>query len=502
LATGVELIYDTLMAPSLDEVSGEYGQVAEVVRYPADHAWVIYRLRPQARWHDGRAITPDDVVFSLEVFRQWHPQLAAFYRHVVRAEQIAEHEAKFTFDAPNNRELPLVMGQLVVLPRHWWCATDGSGRKLYIASTTLEPPLGSGPYRIGSFEPGRTILYERVRDYWGKDLPVKVGADNFDRLRFEYFRDSDVELQAFEAGDLDWRTENAAENWATGYDFPAVGQKRMVLEEFPIRNIGVMQAFAFNTRRPKFQDRRVRRAFNFAFNFEKVDQELFFGQYKRIVSYFDGTDLAARELPSGCELVLLQQLRTQVPAEVFEAPYWNPVNRDTAEARANLLEAMRLLNEAGFEVRDLKLIDAETGEPMRVEFLIGDQNLNRIVLFYKPALERLGIEVSVHAVDDVQYINRLRTWDFDIVVATWPESLTPRNKQRDYWGSRAADLPGSRNLIGIKNPAIDALIDKLVLTETREELVATARALGGITTSCRTGRSIRYEPRAGIGLDG
>jgi microcin C transport system substrate-binding protein len=271
--------------------------------------------------------------------------------------------------------------------------------------------------------------------------------------------------------------ENAAKNWATGYDFPAVVQKRVVLEEFPIRNIGVMQAFAFNTRRPKFQDRRVRRAFNFAFNFEKVNQELFFGQYKRIVSFFDGTDLAARGLPSGRELVLLEQLRTQVPAEVFETPYWNPVNRNTAAVRANLLEAMRLFDEAGFEVRDFKLIDAETGEPVRVEFLIGDQNLNRIVLFYRPALERLGIDASVRAVDDVQYINRLRTWDFDIVVATWPESLTPGNEQRDYWGSRAADLPGSRNLIGIKNPAIDALIDKLVLAETREELVAAARAL-------------------------
>jgi microcin C transport system substrate-binding protein len=477
LAAGIELIYESLMAPSLDEVSSEYGQLAEAVSYPCDHAWVRFRLRPDARWHDGTPISADDVIFSLEAFKQWHPQLAAFYRRVVKAEQTDKHGVTFIFDAPNDRELPLVLGQLIVLPRHWWTGTDAHGRRRNIGETTLEPPLGSGPYRIKSFEPGRTIIYERVADYWGRDLPVNVGSFNFDELRFDYFRDSDVAFEAFKAGDVDWRTENTAKNWATGYDFPAVRDKRVMLEEFPIHNMGVMQAFAFNLRRRKFHDARVRRAFNFAFDFEEINRELFYSQYKRIVSYFEATDLAARGVPTEQELAVLQPLRSQVPPEVFTTPYWNPVAVDQRAARANLREAMRLFNAAGFEVRDLALVDRETGEPMQVEFLVGDPSLERVALFYRPALQRLGITADVRLVDDAQYINRLRGWDFDIIVTTWDESLTPGNEQRDYWGSRAADVPGSRNLAGIKNPAVDALIASLVRASTHEELVAATRAL-------------------------
>ncbi len=477
LAAGSELIYESLMASSLDEVSSEYGQLAEAACCPADHAWVRFRLRPEARWHDGKPISPDDVIFSLEAFKQWHPQLAAFYRRVVKAEQTGAREVTFTFDAPNDRELPLVLGQLMVLPRHWWTGPDAHGRSRNVGDTTLEPPLGSGPYRIKSFEPGRSIIYERVPDYWGRDLPVNVGAFNFDQLRYDYFRDSDVEFEAFKAGDLDWRTENAAKNWATGYDFPAVLERRVVRELFPIRNIGVMQAFAFNLRRGKFRDPRVRRAFNFAFNFEEINRELFYNQYKRIVSYFEGTELAARGLPSDQELALLQPLRSQVPPEVFTTAYWNPVAHDEEAARHNLRQAMRLFNAAGFEVRDLVLVDTETGEPMHVEFLVGDPGLERVILFYQPALQRLGIAVDVRLVDDTQYINRLRSWDFDIIVTTWDESLTPGNEQRDYWGSRAADIPGSRNFVGIKNPAVDALIDAVVRATTRDGLTAATRAL-------------------------
>ena len=304
LAAGIELIYESLMASSLDEVSSEYGQLAEAACYPADHAWVRFRLRPEARWHDGKPISPDDVIFSLEAFKQWHPQLAAVYRRVVKAEQTSAHEVTFIFDAPNDRELPLVLGQLMVLPQHWWTGTDAHGRRRNIGETTLEPPLGSGPYRIKSFEPGRMIVYERVPDYWGRDLPVNAGSFNFAELRFDYFRDSDVEFEAFEAGAIDWRTENAAKNWATGYDFPAVVDKQVLREEFPIRNMGVMQAFAFNLRRRKFHDARVRRAFNFAFNFQEINRVLFYNQYKRIASYFEGTDLAAGGLPSEQELAL------------------------------------------------------------------------------------------------------------------------------------------------------------------------------------------------------
>ena len=477
LAASINLIYDTLMVPSLDEVASEYGLIAEAARYPPDFSWVSFKLRPTAKWHDGQAISADDVIYSLEVFKKYHPQLAAFYRHVVKAEKINPREIKFQFDAPGIRELPQVIGQLTVLPQHWWEGIDNSGKRRDIAQATLEAPLGSGAYRIKTFEPDRSIVYQRVSDYWAKDLAVNVGTANFDELRFDYFRDPSVAFEAFKAGALDWRTENAAKNWATGYNFPAVSQRRVVLEKFPIHSVGTMQAFAFNIRRAKFQDPRVRRAFNFAFDFEKINQELFYGEYTRISSYFDGTELASTGLPYGQERDLLQALRSEVPPEVFTTPYWSPKNSNDEAVRANLLEATRLLFDAGFEVRDLVLIDPTTNEQMKVEFLIGDQNFERVILFYQPALERLGIKATVRLVDDVQYVNRLRDREFDIVVANWEESLTPGNEQRDYWGSRSADMTGSRNIVGIKNRAVDMLIHRIVFSESREDLVAATKAL-------------------------
>jgi microcin C transport system substrate-binding protein len=477
LVEGIDLIYDTLMVPSLDEVASDYGLIAEAACFPKDFSWVNFRLRPEARWHDGTAISVEDVIFSLKTFKKLHPQLAAYYRHVVKAEKIGEHEVRFTFDAPGVRELPQVLGQLTVLPRDWWEGMDKSGKRQDITQTTLEPPLGSGPYRIKTFEAGRSIVYERVKDYWAKRLPANIGTNNFDELRFDYFRDPSVAFEAFKAGAIDWRIENTAKNWATEYDFPAIGDKQVLMEEFPIRSIGTMQAFAFNTRRSKFQDPRVRRAFNFAFDFETVNQEVFFDQYTRISSYFDGTELASSDLPKGRELEFLHAVRSDVPPEVFTTPYWNPVSQNVMTFRSNLLEAMRLLNEAGFEVRDLVLVDPQTKEQFSVEFLIGNEDLERVILFFQPALQRLGMRVTVRLVDDVQYQNRLRDRDFDIIVAVWPESLTPGNEQWDYWGSRSADIPGSLNLIGIKNPAVDALIRRIVFADNRDDLVAATKAL-------------------------
>jgi microcin C transport system substrate-binding protein len=477
LVEGIDLIYDTLMVPSLDEVASDYGLIAEAACFPKDFSWVNFRLRPEARWHDGTAISVEDVIFSLKTFKKLHPQLAAYYRHVVKAEKIGEHEVRFTFDAPGVRELPQVLGQLTVLPRDWWEGMDKSGKRQDITQTTLEPPLGSGPYRIKTFEAGRSIVYERVKDYWAKRLPANIGTNNFDELRFDYFRDPSVAFEAFKAGAIDWRIENTAKNWATEYDFPAIGDKQVLMEEFPIRSIGTMQAFAFNTRRSKFQDPRVRRAFNFAFDFETVNQEVFFDQYTRISSYFDGTELASSDLPKGRELEFLHAVRSDVPPEVFTTPYWNPVSQNVMTFRSNLLEAMRLLNEAGFEVRDLVLIDPQTKEQFSVEFLIGNEDLERVILFFQPALQRLGMRVTVRLIDDVQYQNRLRDRDFDIIVAVWPESLTPGNEQWDYWGSRSADIPGSLNLIGIKSPAVDALIRRIVFADNRDDLVAATKAL-------------------------
>jgi microcin C transport system substrate-binding protein len=477
LAIGIDLIYDTLLVSALDEVSTEYGLLAEAVSHPEDFSSAAYRLRAQAKWHDGRPVTPDDVIFSFNAFKKYSPQLAAYYRHVVKVEKTGEREIAFTFDSPGNRELPQIVGQLLVLPRHWWEGTDKNGNKRDVGATTLEPPLGCGAYRIKEFSPGRNIVYERVKDYWGEQLNVNVGRDNFDELRFEYFRDTTVALEAFKADTLDWRTENSAKNWATAYDFPAVNDKRVVLEEFPINSVGVMQAFAFNIRRAKFQDPRIRLAFNYAFDFEEMNKQIFFGQYKRIASYFQGTELASSGLPEGRELEILETVRDKIPPEVFTAAYSNAVGGNPQAVRSNLREAVRLFKEAGYEIRGERLVNGKTGEPYTVEFLADDPSFERVFLFYKPSLDRLGVGVSVRTVDDAQYENRLRSWDFDVITHSWGESLSPGNEQRGYWGSQAADQPGSLNLIGIKNPAVDAMIDQVIFAKSRDDLVAATRAL-------------------------
>ncbi len=477
LATGIDNIYDTLLTPALDEVSGEYGLIAEAVSYPDDFSAASYRLRTEAKWHDGKPVTPDDVIFSFNAFKKYSPQLAAYYRHVVKVEKTGDRELTFTFDSPGNRELPQIVGQLMILPQHWWEGTDASGNKRDIGATMLEPPLGSGPYRVKNFSPARNIVFERVKDYWAEKLNVSVGRDNLDELRYEYFRDTTVALEAFKADAVDWRTENSAKNWATAYDFPAVSDKRVVLEEFPINNYGVMQAFAFNVRRTKFQDPRIRLAFNFAFDFEEMNKQIFFGQYKRIKSYFEGTELASSGLPQGRELEILETVRDKVPPEVFTTVYSNPVGGNPQAVRGNLREAVRLFKEAGYEIRNERLVNSKTGEPYMVEFLAEDPSFERVFLFYKPSLDRLGVGVSVRVVDASQYENRLRSWDFDIITNSWGESLSPGNEQRGYWGSQAADRPGTLNLIGIKNPAVDAMIDQIIFAKNRPDLVAATHAL-------------------------
>jgi len=480
LFAGIGLIHDTLLVPALDEVSSEYGLLAEAVSYPDDFSSATYRLRAQAKWHDGKPVTPDDVIFSFNAFKKFSPQAAAEYRHVVKVEKTGDREITFTFDGPGNPALPKIVGHLTILPKEWWAGTDKDGKKRSIGKTTLEPPMSSGPYRIKEFSPGRSVVYERVKDYWGRNLNVNIGRDNFDELRFEYFRDSTVAIEAFKADSVDWRIENSAKNWVNAYDFPAVQEKRVVLEEFPINNIGIMQAFAFNIRRDKFKDPRVRLAFNYAFDFEEMNKQIFFGQYKRIASYFQGTELAATGLPTGRELELLKTVHGKVPAQVFSTAYSNPVCGSPAKIRNNLRKAVHLFREAGYEVRNQQLVDKKTGEPLTIELLGNNPLFERVFLFYKPSLERLGITVSVRTVDEAQYVNRLRTWDFDIITYVWGESLLPGNEQRGYWGSRAADQPGSENVIGIKNPAVDAMIEKIIFAKNHDDLIAATKALDRI----------------------
>jgi microcin C transport system substrate-binding protein len=479
-AAAAGTICDTLMMSSLDEPMANYGLIAEAVGHPANFQTISFRLRAAARHHDGTPITVEDVIFSFEAFKKTNPFIGAFYRDVEKVEKSGEREVTFRLGSPGNHEMPIVLGQLRVLPRHWWEGTDAAGKKRDIGATILEPPLGNAAYRIKEFVAGRKVVYERVKDYWAKDLNVNVGRDNFDEVRYEYFRDPMVALEAFKADHVDWRIENSAKNWAMAYDFSAVKDKRVVLEEFPQRDRGMMRAFAFNLRRDKFRDPRVRQAFNFAFDFEEMNKQFFFGQYRRINSYFEGTELACSGLPQGEELKILEPLRDKVPPEVFTTPYANPVSGTPEKVRANRQEGMRLMAAAGYEVRDHKQVNVKTGEALSAEILnltSDPLGAERFILFYKPSLARLGIDVSVRSVDDIQYENRLRDFDFDIMIATWPQSLSPGNEQRDLWSSQAADTPGSRNYVGIKNPAVDALIDRVIFAKSRAELVAATRAL-------------------------
>jgi microcin C transport system substrate-binding protein len=479
-AAAAGTICDTLMVASLDEPMANYGLIAEEVGHSPNFTTISFRLRAAARHHDGTPITVEDVIFSFEAFKKTNPFIGAFYRDVEKVEKSGEREVTFRVGSPGNHEMPIVLGQLRVLPRNWWEGTDAAGKKRDIGATILEPPLGNAAYRIKEFVAGRRVVYERVKDYWAKDLNVNVGRDNFDEVRYEYFRDPTIALEAFKADHADWRIENSAKNWAMAYDFSAVKDKRVVLEEFPQRDRGMMRAFAFNTRRDKFRDPRVRQAFNYAFDFEEMNKQFFFGQYRRINSYFEGTELACSGLPQGEELKILEPLRDKVPPEVFTTPYANPVSGTAEKVRANRQEGMRLMAAAGYEVRDHKQVNVKTGEVLTAEILnltsdpLGSE---RFILFYKPSLARLGIDISVRSVDDIQYENRLRDFDFDIMIATWPQSLSPGNEQRDLWSSQAADTPGSRNYVGIKNPAVDALIDRVIFAKSRADLVAATRAL-------------------------
>lgn len=477
-AAGLGLIYESLMSDSLEEPSTSYGLIAEWASYPPDFSSVTFKLRDGARWHDGTPITPEDVIYSLDVNKQANPRMGLYYKNVSKAEATGPNQVTFTFDVKGNRELPMIMGQLTIVPKHYWTGKDKDGNQRDPLKTTLEPPLGSGPYRIKQVNPGRSISYERVPDYWGKDLPLNRGQWNFDELRFDYYRDDTVAFESFKAGGLDFHTESSAKNWATAYDFAAVRDGYVKRQEVTVERAQPMQSFAFNLRRPQFQDRRVRQAFNLAFDFEWANKNLFFGQYSRVGSYFEGTELAApKALPQGRELDILNEVKDQVPPEVFTAVHENPVNNSPDDFRNHLRQAVGLLKDAGYEIKDGKLVNSKTGEPLKVEFLLVSPLFERIVQPYIANLNRLGIQASIRMVDSAQYTRRLDGFDYDIIVASFAQSNSPGNEQRDFWGSEAAGRDGSQNLIGIKDKAIDTLVDRVIFAKDRAELVAATNAL-------------------------
>jgi microcin C transport system substrate-binding protein len=477
-AGGLALVFESLMADSLDEPSTSYGLIAEWASYPPDYSSVTFHLRKAARWQDGTPITPDDVIYSLAVNKTANPRMGLYYKNVSRAEATGDNEVTFYFDVKNNRELPMIMGQLTILPKHYWTGKDASGNARDPMKTTLEPPLGSGPYRIKQATPGRSISYERVADYWGKDLPVNRGQWNYDEIRFDYYRDETVAFESFKAGNLDYWQESSAKNWATAYDFGAVRDGFIRRQEVAIKRTQPMQCFVLNLRRSQFQDRRVRQAFGLAFDFEWANKNLFYGQYARVGSYFQNGELSApQEMPQGRELEILNEVKDGVPSEVFTEVHKNPVNNTPDDMRGNLRKAVELLKEAGWEIKNGTLTNVKTGQQMKVEFLLVSQLFERIVQPYLRNLERLGIKGTIRMVDSAQYTRRLNGFDYDIVVSTFAQSDSPGNEQRDFWGSEAAERDGSMNLIGVKDPAIDKLVDHVIFAKDRAELVSATHAL-------------------------
>lgn len=469
-ADGAALQFETLMAASLDEPMSQYGWVAESVTVAPDRSWVAYKINPAARFHDGSPIAADDVIFSFETLRdKGHPFYRSYYKDVEKAEKTGEREVKFTFRDTTNTELPLIMGQLPILSKKFWQGRD-------FAATTLEPIMGSGPYEVDSISPGRSISFKRFKNWWAKDLPINRGRYNFDTLRYDYYRDATVSLEAFLAGRYDFRLENVAKQWALSYNTPAVQSHAIVKETIANQLPAGMQGFVMNMRRPIFKDRRVREALNYAFDFEWSNKNFAYNAYTRTQSYFENSELAARGLPDANELKLLEPYKEQLPPELFTQPFKLPTTDGSGDNRENMRKAADLLREAGWTLKNGVLVDA-VGKPFTFEILDVEPMFERWTQPYLRNLERLGIKATFRMVDAAQFQNRMDHFDFDATVSVFSQSLSPGNEQFDYWSSSKVDVPGSRNLIGVHDPVVDALLDKLVHAATREELVTACRAL-------------------------
>lgn len=473
-ADGLGLTGDTLTVASEDEPFTQYGLIAKTITVPDDRSWVRFDLRPEARWHDGKPITADDVVFSFNILKdKGHPFYRSYYASVASVEKNGAHAVTFRFKGAGNRELPLIIGQMPVLPEHYWKGRD-------FAATTLEPPLGSGPYRIASSETGRSIVYTRVKDYWAKDLPVNRGRYNFDTIRYDFYRDTTVALEAFKAGAFDVISEYEAKKWATAYDFPAVSDGRVIRAEVPLHTPSGMQGYVFNTRRAIFADPKVREALAYAFDFEWTNATLFYGAYKRINSYFDNSELGATALPDAKESAILAPYRKDLPPEVFATVYRAPKAEGENGIRVNLRTALAKLRDAGWDIKNGVMVRTADGLPLRFEIMVnGIQGaaMERIALPFIQNLKRIGIEATLRTVDVNQYQNRVQQFDFDMMVGTFGQSLSPGNEQENFFGSAAADRPGSRNLAGVKSPVVDALIDRVIHAKDRDDLVESTRAL-------------------------
>jgi microcin C transport system substrate-binding protein len=479
---GQSLIYDSLMEQSYDEPFTMYGLLAETIEFDEnDKSWVAFNLRPEAKWHDGKPITADDVVWSFNIFiEKGSPFFKAYYGDVEKVEATSPRRVKFTFAHADNAELPLILSQLTILPKHYW-EKEGND----FGSTTLTPPLGSGPYTIEKLDAGRSITYKRFDNYWGNDLAINNGKFNFERIEYDYYKDSNVALEAFFAGEYDYRVENTAKLWETGYDAPAVKDGRIIKAEIPHKRPQGVQGFFYNIRKPVFQDKAVRKALAYAFDFEWSNKQFAYGNYKRTDSYFENSELAARDgKPADRVLEILQQYKGKIPDEVFEGRYQPPKTDGRGNPRQNLRTAMKILDEAGYKLgEDGIRVHEETGKRLEFEIIDANPLFERWVLPFISNLKKIGVEASFRVLDPAQYQNRMNEFDYDMTIASIGQSSSPGNEQRDFWSSEKADIPGSRNYIGIKEPVIDDIIEKIIQAPSREELVALCRALDRILLS-------------------
>ncbi len=471
-AGGISNIYETLLVQSADEPFTGYGLLAESLEVPEDRSAVTFNLRPEARWHDGKPVTAEDVVWSFNTLTsEGTPSYKAYYHDVKAVEALSPTRVKFTFSMAGNLELPLIVGQMPILPKHYY---ESGAHKF--AETTLTPPLGSGPYKVGKIVPGRLIEYERVKNWWGEALPFNRGQNNFDKISYEYFRDNNVLLEAFFADQFDFRQENVAKLWATAYDAPAVKDGRIVKRTIEHKLPQGFQGFVYNTRRPVFQDRAVREALAYAFDFEWSNKQYAFGAYKRTRSYFSNSEMEAKGVPEGRVLEILEPFRDKLPPALFTTPYEPPQTDGSGNLRANLKKAADILDAAGWKVGS-DGIRAKDGRKLTFEFLDNNPQFERWIMPFLKNLERIGVKASFRVVDEAQYQNRMNEFDFDMTVNVFGQSSSPGNEQREFWGSEKADAPGSRNLIGIKDPVVDELIKLIVIAPSREELVYRCQAL-------------------------
>ena len=470
-AAGIGNLYETLTTGSSDEAFTEYGLIAKTIEWPDDRSWVAFTIREEAVWHDGKKISPEDVIWTFNtLMEKGHPFYKYYYGDVVEVIQENDNKVRFNFKGNTNLELPLIVGQLPVLPKHYWTNKN-------FEETSMDIPIGSGPYKIKNFDAGRTITYELDSDYWGKNIPIKKGTENFGVIQYEYYKDRSIEREAFKSGDIDLFSENTSKDWATSYDTPAVQNGLIKKELIEHQNPQGMQGFAFNTRKEIFEDKRVREALSYAFDFEWTNKNLFYNAYKRTNSFFENSELASSGVPSGGELDLLNDYKELLPQKLFQEEYNPPKTDGSGFMRKELQEATKLLQDAGWELQEGKLINKKSGSKFEFELLLVSPAFERIVLPFKDNLAKLGIDVSVRTIDSAQYQNRLDGFDFDMIVSTFSQSLSPGNEQRNFWGSDAAKTNGSRNIIGISNEVIDSLIEKVISAKDREDLIMTTRAL-------------------------